>query len=77
MIVWEANPTTKDFTFIGGVAEELNGFAPEEWYEPGFWLSHVHPENRTTSVAICTNATAKKQNHRFEYRMLRKDGGIV
>ncbi len=77
MVLWEADPATADFTFVSGFCEELTGFPQDEWYARGFWQSHIHPDDVEESVEFCQVSTAKKLNHRFEYRMIKKDGSIV
>ena len=77
-IVWEADAETFVFSFVGKQAERILGYPVEEWLQqPTFWKDHLHPEDRDWAVQFCANATAEKQNHDFEYRMIAADGRVV
>jgi PAS domain S-box-containing protein len=77
-IVWEADPRTFRFSFVSRRAADLVGYPPERWLaEPDFWASHIHPEDRERSVAFCTAAVERGEDHTFDYRMIAADGRIV
>ncbi|MFZ5864150.1 MAG: PAS domain-containing protein [Nitrospirota bacterium] len=77
-IVWEADATTFQFTFVSAQAERLLGYPIRRWIEePGFWSNHVHPDDRDAAVAYCVSCTTLKQAHQFDYRMVAADGRIV
>lgn len=76
-IVWEADPDTTQVTFVSPVAERILGYSLAEWYEPGFWINHVHPEDRAWVDDFCRVETLAGRSHDFEYRMIAKDGSIV
>jgi len=73
-IPWEVDLATWKFTYVGPQIEVVTGFKPEEWYVENFWTDHLHPEDKETSILFCTEATARKENHEFEYRFVNKDG---
>ena len=77
-IVWEGDPTTFAFTYIGGDAEAMLGFSAREWIDgPTFWADHViHPDDRSDAIAYCALATGKKADHVFEYRAITKGQDI-
>ncbi len=76
-IVWEADPETFRFIFVSRQAEALLGFPAERWTsDPDFWPNHIHPEDRDWAVRFCTEATARKESHEFEYRMIAADGTV-
>lgn len=77
VIVWEADPKTFRFTFVGGQVEALLGYDRSEWYTEGFWSRHVHPDDREQAIRFCTQETRDGRDHRFEYRMIAADGSIV
>lgn len=77
MVVWELDVNMNCFTFVSASCEALTGFKPEEWYEPEFWEQHIYSDDREASVAFCRNATENKKDHRFEYRMITKDGRVI
>jgi PAS domain S-box-containing protein len=77
-IVWEADAKTFKFSFVSEQAERILGYPIEQWLrEPTFWRDHVHPDDRNWAVEFCLNATAQKQDHDFEYRMIAADGRTV
>lgn len=78
-IVWEGDPTTFAFTYVGGDAEAMLGFPASAWVDsPTFWVDHVvHPGDRSDAVAYCALATGRKVDHLFEYRALTQRGDIV
>jgi PAS domain S-box-containing protein len=77
-IVWQADCDTFRFTFVSDQAERILGYPIEHWLnEPTFWQDHLHPDDRDWAVEFCSNATAEKQDHDFEYRMIAADGKTV
>lgn len=71
-ILWEGDPATFQFSFVGGDAEKLLGYPAGDWVSsPTFWTSTViHSEDREEAVAYCALATALCRDHVFEYRAL-------
>ena len=77
-IVWEADATTFQFSFVSNQAERILGYPVERWLsEPTFWKDHLHPDDREWAVAFCEQATGEKRDHDFEYRMIAADGRVV
>ena len=77
LIGWEYDPAKEQFTFVSGQAREITGYESEKWYEPGFWEKHIHQDDREEAVEFCKTATKKRENHDFEYRMIRADGTVI
>lgn len=76
-IVWEADAATFNFTYVSCQAERLLGYSVDEWYKPGFWVEHLHPEDREWVPKFCAASTKRMEAHDFEYRMIAKDGRAV
>ncbi|MBM9500358.1 PAS domain-containing protein [Leptospira sp. 201903071] len=76
-IVWEADATNFNFTFVSQQVVSMLGYSIEEWKEPGFWANHLHPDDRIWAVDFCISCTGKMEAHDFEYRFLKKDGSSV
>lgn len=76
-IVWEIDVPTFQFTFVSRQAEHLLGYPLEQWLEPGFWVHHLHPDDREWAAEFCLQATSAGRNHDFEYRMIAADGRTV
>ena len=76
-IVWEADARTFVFAFVSRKAESLLGYPVEDWQTPGFWVAHLHPEDRDWAPEYCASCTGRLEPHRFEYRFIAKDGRVV
>lgn len=69
-ILWEGDPATFQFSYVSPNAEAILGYPASRWIaEPTFWADVVvHPDDRREAIAYCALATAKRRDHRFEYR---------
>lgn len=77
-IVWELDTREFKFTFVSKQAEKILGYPVAQWLnEQGFWVNHIHPDDSNWAVAYCMDATEKKADHQFEYRMVAADGRVV
>lgn len=77
-IIWEANATTFEFTYISKQVERILGYSPSEWLtKPFFWKNHIHPEDREAAIHFCHEQTLMGRDYTFEYRMLTKSGDYV
>ena len=76
-VPWEADASTWQFTYVGPQAAALLGYAVERWYEPGFWLRTIHPDDREYAEVFCRGALDTRDEYEFEYRMVALDGRIV
>lgn len=77
-IVWECDAKTLQFSFISKKVEDILGYTSQEWINtPNFWVNHIYPDDKDSTIQFCFEQTNKKLNHDFEYRMIAKDGSIV
>ena len=77
-IVWEGNAQTSSFSFVSPQAERILGYPAAQWLdEAGFWLDHVHPEDRELAVGCRISACRDQRNFRCDYRMRAADGRYV
>jgi PAS domain S-box-containing protein len=76
-VPWEYDLAAQQFTFVGQQAMELLGYTVEEWLQPGFWASVLHPEDRDAAIAYCTEETYAGNDHSMVYRMKHRDGNDV
>ncbi len=77
-VVWEADPSTFDFTFVSLQAEQLLGVPRQEWVQTaGFWAAHVFPDDLESARRCRVEAAAAAQPVKFEYRMIAADGRLV
>ena len=75
-IPWEVDLPSWRFTYVGPQAEAILGYPPEEWYEEGFWLKHMHADDLSWAPEFCQASTGRREDHDFEYRMYAKDGSL-
>jgi diguanylate cyclase (GGDEF)-like protein/PAS domain S-box-containing protein len=77
-VLWEADAESFAFDYISPEVEDLLGYCAEEWLgSTTFWADHIHPEDRERAVRCCEEATARLEDHSFDYRMIAADGRVV
>ncbi|ESU25776.1 hypothetical protein FLJC2902T_30590 [Flavobacterium limnosediminis JC2902] len=77
-VLWEADATTFEFTYVSKQVERILGYSPSEWLTvPFFWQNHIHPDDRETAIHFCHTETLMGRDHTFEYRMLTKSGRYI
>lgn len=78
VVAWQAEARTMRFTFVGGAARELLGFAVERWVEqPEFWQQHLHPEDRWSVVTARQQAVTAGGEQELRYRLVGDHGQVV
>lgn len=78
-VVWEAELGVGN-TFLSPQVERLFGYTVEEWRaDPGFWRSHVHPDDFPAAKAIDDAAYHATHSYAYEmsYRLVAKCGKVV
>ena len=65
------------FTYVGPQAARLLGYPLEQWYEKGFWVSHLHPDDKEFAVNTCLALSKSAEDFEFEYRMIDLVGETV
>lgn len=77
-IIWRADARTFQTTFVTPGAEAILGYPLHVWLDtPGFWLNHIHPDDRDAVMTLSSAATRAGRMHDFEYRMFAADGRVV
>lgn len=77
-ILWRADPVTFDFIYVSDEAEAILGYPVRDWLsDPNFWVELIHPDDREATVQTCVDATARGEDHEFEYRTVARDGRTV
>src|SRR5262249_52490282 len=73
-IVWEADAATLRYSFVSQRAETILGFPVTRWLETSdFFVTRIHPDDRTRVMRVCRDAIAENADHEFEYRALGAD----
>jgi len=74
---WEAALPTGSFTFVGGQAVNLLGYPIEDWYQPDFWPTHLHHEDRERTLVQWVEYSSTRDKYELEFRMVAKDNRVV
>lgn len=77
VVPWEVDLTTGRRTYVGPQAEHLLGYPLEDWYAPGFWSSHLHPDDRERVLALTRDPAHRPARSDLEYRLIAADGRAV
>lgn len=65
------------WTYVGPQITEILGYAPHEWSELGFWLNHVHPDDREEIREVHRIRQRDGIDSDSEYRMIAADGRTI
>ncbi|HMJ74518.1 MAG TPA: EAL domain-containing protein [Iamia sp.] len=76
-VLWTKDPTTHAITYVNGRAAALLGLAAEEWRADGFWLDHIHRDDRVRVLEDTAEAIDARRDHEITYRMVHADGSVV
>ena len=76
-IVWERDPASLRFLYVGGRTEEILGYGAERWKEPGFAFDCIHPGDRDWVAAFYRSTVSCSESRSCEYRALTADGRTV
>lgn len=78
--IWEANRPDggEPQSYTSPRIEQLLGYTPEEWHaSDDFWMSRLHPDDRTSVLAATIRSETTGEPFVVEFRYLHKDGRIV
>ena len=76
-ILWEYDVKANRWTYVAPQVTRILGCPPEAWTDLQFWVDHLHPEDREWALPYCLECANRGEPHTFEYRFLKKDGGVV
>jgi PAS domain S-box-containing protein len=76
-IVWEADATTFQFTFVGKKTGGLFGYPISEWYEPNFWLNHMPPKDREWAKEYSTKCISDRKDYEIDYQFFNSSGDLI
>lgn len=77
-IIWEADVTTLEFSFVSRRAEEVLGYPIEAWLgNPNFRANVTHPEDRERAIDFFRTAVSQGGANELEYRAVSADGRVV
>ena len=76
-VLYDSNRITRQVVY-GGDCEGVLGYAATELNgDISKWVSLIHPDDRTHFLQSFNRASSAYTSFQTEYRMIRKDGGIV
>jgi PAS domain S-box-containing protein len=65
-------------TYTSPRIEQLLGYTVDEWHHtPDFWMSRLHPDDRTAVLAATLRSETTGERFSMEYRYLAKGGDVV
>ncbi len=76
LVPWTADPQENIFTYIGPQITSITGGSYENWTTPGYWLSHVHQDDRDIFFKAL-NKVKHEMYVSIEYRIYNDYGDIV
>src|SRR4029453_2230040 len=78
--IWEPDPPggAEHPNYTPPRIEQLLGYTIDEWHATAdFWMSRLHPDDRTSVLAASLRSESTGEPFAMEYRYLHKDGHIV
>lgn len=76
VITYEFSVPERRFTYVSKMAETITGYSFNEWLQPEFWTSHMHPSDRKWAPAYSEDQTNKLEDHEYEVRFICIDGTL-
>lgn len=76
VITYEFDLQERRFIYVSKMAEVILGYPAEFWTQKGFWIDHLHPNDKNWALQFSRENTLKLKDHEFEYRMIAADGSV-
>jgi PAS domain S-box-containing protein len=77
-IIWEAEATNRQFTFVSHNAERILGYPIERWLEePDFLAKVIHPDDRQWVLEQWRQEAQNNRDGEIKYRCLSADNRVV
>lgn len=74
VVPWEADRLTGRFTYVGPQVVKMLGYTQDAWYSDHFLGTHVHPEDRESTLLHLVAASGEDD---FDFRIRAADGRTV
>ncbi|MBK9264652.1 MAG: AAA family ATPase [Polyangiaceae bacterium] len=74
VVPWEADRITGRFTYVGPQVVKMLGYPQDAWYSDHFLGTHVHPEDRESTLLHLVAASGEDD---FDFRIRAADGRTV
>jgi signal transduction histidine kinase len=76
-VSWQGDVRSQRFTYVGTQAVHLLGFPLAAWYEEGFWVTHLAPEERERVLQQRRESVARDADFESMYHMVASSGSPV
>lgn len=77
VVPWEVDSQSKSFTWIGEQAVSVFGYPLVEWYQPRFWESIIHPEDKDWVTWNSEEQSKSQDTFTLQYRIQAKNGDTL
>lgn len=77
VVPWAADLSDQRFTYIGPQIARMTGYPVSSWCAAGFWVGHVHPEDRHRTFVEGFKNLDDGEYAMLEYRIRSADGQII
>ncbi len=77
VVPWAADLSDQRFTYIGPQIAKMTGYPVSSWCAAGFWVGHVHPEDRHKTFVEGFKNLGDGEYAMLEYRIRSADGQII
>ncbi len=77
VVPWAADLSDQRFTYIGPQIAKMTGYPVSSWCASGFWVGHVHPEDRHKAFVDGFKNLGDGEYAVLEYRIRSADGQII
>lgn len=68
---------TSSVNYVSPQVTAILGHTPEQWAQPGFWASVMHPDDLPRVIEAGGQAVDSGEPYRQDYRMIASDGRVV
>ncbi len=77
VVAWEGDIEPHRFTYVSEQAVKMLGYPTSMWYEPNFFASHIHPDDRQRVLNTYQKQTTAAEHFDLTLRMMGNDGRVV
>ena len=74
VVTWEMSLPSMRFIYVSPHAKDLLGIAAEEWLQPDFFHTQLHPEDRVRVTQLLQQQANNSDGQSFDFRLLRRNG---
>ena len=77
ILAWEGEAEGQRFTYVSEHAVEMLGYPVTAWYEPNFFVSHIHADDLHWVLAAYAKQTRRTEHFDLTFRIWASDGRLV